>query len=232
MINKIYKENAITVPATMLDTVEVFSEVYHSNAQTGIEGFIYVADTSKTATSLVLTVYGSTDGLTFYAMDTETIGTGAGAASGVAISLLAPYAKLGLKSNGALTADHGTIVHAMAIESYMENQRDYDTVEIPVADPTAASVTISVPNFFERVSIKFVSTGSAITNDSFSYTVSTSADGVTWFAISVVTGKDAADFATDILLDDEGLLKYVKLTGVALVGAGSKVQAFLAGVGF
>lgn len=232
MMNKIYKENAIVVPATMLDTTEVFSEVYHSNAQTGIEAFIYVADTSKTATSLVLTVYGSTDGTTFYAMDTETIVNGVGSASGVAISLLAPYAKLGLKSNGALTAAHGTIIHAMALETYMENQRDYDTVEIPVADPTAASVTIEVPNFFERVSIKFLSTGSEITNNSFSYTVSTSADGVTWFDISVVTGKDAADFATDILLDNEGLLKYVKLTGVALVGAGSKVQAFLGGVGY
>ena len=76
MINKIFQENALAIPATMIDTAEVFSEVFHTPAQSRTEAYLYVADTSKTATSLVLTVYASMDGVNFYAADTVTISNG------------------------------------------------------------------------------------------------------------------------------------------------------------
>ncbi len=232
MINKIYKESALAIPATMLDTAEVFSEIFHTPAQTRTEAFLYVADTSKTATSLVLTVYASVDGIDFYAADSVTISNGTGAASGAAVALIAPYSKVGVKSNGALSASHGAKVEVYTGEEAHNVKSSVGTVEVTEAGNE--SLTLEMPNFFEKVTLQFISTGGAIDADSFDYNILTSADGVTWFAIATVTNKDEVDFADLISYDDEGLMKYVKFQAVALAGTSTvaTVQVLMAGIGY
>jgi len=158
MDNRVLKEDVIVVPATLADGVEVFSEVFHTNAQQVGEVFVSVADISKIGVggSFVATAYGSSDGVIFFAQGTSTIAYGAsGSATGVAVAKFAPYFKVGVKNtSAALLAAHGIAVDAVIVERDSVYKRAYDyavggeavvTLTVTAADASAGILSVTLP---------------------------------------------------------------------------------------
>jgi len=226
MDNRVLHSDAVVIPATLASTVEVFSEVFHSNAMVSAEAFVSIPDIVKIGSAadgdLVATIYGSKDGITFYAEDATAIARGAsGAGSDVILASFAPYFKVGVKSTatGGLQTGHGVKVDVVSVEKDHDYKRAFTALSVTDGDE---EVIIEVPHAFESVRVSTHKVSGTITD--FDYKLYTSADGVVWY--DVYSKSDLADASLPNLstVADVGLLKYIKLdpaapaTGVVMVG--------------
>lgn len=161
MDNRVLHENVINIPATLAANAEVFSDVYHTNAQLFAEAFVSVPDVSllgSGAGNLSVTLYGSADGVTFFPEGIATVaysGTPA-AATAVAVANFAPYVKVGIKSaaTGGLEAGHGIKVDLITVEKYEDYKRSYDysssgeavvTLTVTAGATSAGTVSVTLP---------------------------------------------------------------------------------------
>lgn len=233
MDNRVFHENAVVIPATLGANAEIFSEVYHSNAQTQGEVFVSVPNVAKIGTgagNLVVTVYGSADGETFINEGNVTIAYNAtpAAATGVALAYFAPYFKVGVKSTatGGLQSGHAIKVDAVVVEQFAKYKRDYEQIA-SISDATETA-TISVPQAFESVYITTFDVSGTVSD--FDYDVYTSNDNVTWYKVYTKANLVKANFPATSIINGVGLMKYVKIDPTAI--AGGVVAVGMYGIGY
>lgn len=149
MDNKIYKYNAVSIPATMTDGEEVFSEVFTSLSQTKAEVYTFVADQAKIGNGdyLHINLYSSYDNVNWFKeIRTWSYGFGAVNQTSYDLAEFTPYFKVGVKyqgTNGLLASGHGVRVDVVLTESSTGYKRGIDQAA-PFTVGTAEVRTLTI----------------------------------------------------------------------------------------
>jgi len=220
MDNRKFIGEAVTVPVTLGAGVEVFSEVFHMNALTGAEAFVYVGNVAKLGTGagdFTATAYASHNGTDFFTVATETVAYNAtpAIATKVLMADFAPYFKVGVKSaaTGGLQTGHGVKVDVVLVEKNAEYKRAYSVASM---DADTDSITISLDSgVFHKVNVFAYADTGALTD--LDYTLETSMDGVVWYSTKAVkTQVAAAALPLVESYENKGFMKYVRFNPSSL----------------